>query len=44
MFLTLIGCSPGATNDSFVLKPSTLGKGDIMAMGRAYVGCLRNKL
>ena len=26
-----------ATNDSFMLKPSTLGKGDIMAMERAYI-------
>ncbi len=26
-----------ATNDSFMLKPSTLGKGDIMAMDRAYI-------
>uniref|UniRef100_UPI004056928B IS4 family transposase n=1 Tax=Alistipes sp. TaxID=1872444 RepID=UPI004056928B len=26
-----------ATNDSFMLKPSTLHKGDIMAMDRAYV-------
>lgn len=26
-----------ATNDSFMLKPSTLNKGDIMAMDRAYV-------
>ena len=26
-----------ATNDSFMLKPSTLNKGDIMAMDRAYI-------
>ena len=26
-----------ATNDSFMLKPSTLQKGDIMAMDRAYI-------
>ncbi len=26
-----------ATNDSFMLKPSTLHKGDIMAMDRAYI-------
>lgn len=26
-----------ATNDSFMLKPSTLSKGDIMAMDRAYI-------
>ena len=26
-----------ATNDSFMLKPTTLSKGDIMAMDRAYV-------
>jgi hypothetical protein len=26
-----------ATNDSFMLKPSTLGEGDIMAMDRAYI-------
>lgn len=26
-----------ATNDSFMLKPSALGKGDIMAMDRAYI-------
>ena len=26
-----------ATNDSFMLRPSTLNKGDIMAMDRAYV-------
>ena len=26
-----------ATNDSFMLKPSNLNKGDIMAMDRAYV-------
>lgn len=26
-----------ATNDSFMLKPSTLSKGDIMAMARAYI-------
>lgn len=26
-----------ATNDSFMLKPATLSKGDIMAMDRAYV-------
>ena len=26
-----------ATNDSFMLKPTTLGKGDIMAMDRAYI-------
>jgi len=26
-----------ATNDSFMLKPSTLDKGDIMAMDRAYI-------
>lgn len=26
-----------ATNDSFMLKPTTLSKGDIMAMDRAYI-------
>ena len=26
-----------ATNDSFMLKPATLNKGDIMAMDRAYI-------
>lgn len=26
-----------ATNDSFMLKPTSLGKGDIMAMDRAYI-------
>lgn len=26
-----------ATNDSFMLKPATLSKGDIMAMDRAYI-------
>ena len=26
-----------ATNDSFMLRPSTLGKGDILAMDRAYI-------
>lgn len=26
-----------ATNDSFILKPSTLNKGNIMAMDRAYI-------
>ena len=26
-----------ATNDSFMLKPSALNKGDIMAMDRAYI-------
>ena len=26
-----------ATNDSFMLKPSTLSKGDIVAMDRAYI-------
>ena len=26
-----------ATNDSFMLKPGSLGKGDIMAMDRAYI-------
>lgn len=26
-----------ATNDSFMLKPATLGKGDIIAMDRAYI-------
>ena len=26
-----------ATNDSFMLRPSTLGKGDIVAMDRAYI-------
>ena len=26
-----------ATNDSFMLKPSTLSKGDLMAMDRAYI-------
>ena len=26
-----------ATNDSFMLKPSTLNRGDIMAMDRAYI-------
>ena len=26
-----------ATNDSFMLKPSNLGKGDILAMDRAYI-------
>lgn len=26
-----------ATNDSFILKPTTLSKGDIMAMDRAYI-------
>ena len=26
-----------ATNDSFMLKPATLGKGDILAMDRAYI-------
>jgi len=26
------------TNDSFMLKPSTLNKGNIMAMDRAYIG------
>ena len=26
-----------ATNDSFMLKPSSLGKGDIIAMDRAYI-------
>lgn len=26
-----------ATNDSFMLRPATLNKGDIMAMDRAYI-------
>ncbi|MGM9863182.1 MAG: transposase [Lepagella sp.] len=26
-----------ATNDSFMLKPTTLSKGDIMSMDRAYI-------
>lgn len=32
-----IRSTSAATNDSFMLKPSTLSKGDIMAMDRAYI-------
>ncbi len=29
--------TPAATNNSFMLQPSSLNKGDIMAMDRAYI-------
>ena len=32
-----IKCTSAATNDSFMLKPSALSEGDIMAMDRAYI-------
>lgn len=32
-----IWSTSAATNDSFMLKPSILGKGDIVAMDRAYI-------
>ena len=35
--LSDIKFTSAATNDSFMLKPSALNKGDIMAMDRAYI-------
>lgn len=29
--------TPTVTNDSFILRPSTLNKGDIVVMNRAYI-------